>query len=555
VTFVFPAGAIFKSCEEIRLRRNFQAVVVIVAALSCSMPFHIAADASPAAHDAGSAVGKVNFPTHCSHPAQSTMERGLALLHSFEYEEAGAAFRNAAELDPVCALAYWGKAMALYEPLWDFPNTQTLASGRQDVRKAQQLGGEDQRIRGYLDAAAAFYQPIHLRPLARVQAYSSAMEKLYQEQPDDNEAGELYALSLIALAQMGADDLANRNKAIAILNPIFAKYPDNPGAAHYLIHATDVRDLAPEGLAAARVYARIAPDSAHALHMPSHIFRRLGLWREVIDSNIASAAAAEKATKAHRGDADYQLHALDFLDEAYLESGQEAKARQVVAEIKNIPEARESDVTDAQSRFSARNSIELQRWKEAAALDIPKERLVWQDYTYWARAIGAARSGNLPGARDGVEKLVEIAQTVKRTDTEHGGGMSNSGMGIDPSEAAGWLAYAEGKPEEALRILRSAADREDARDEEPFATPAREMLADLLLELRRPADALASYKEVLKNFPGRFNALWGAARAADALGDGHAAADFYAKLIANCPPDADRPELEAARNYLAAQRN
>jgi tetratricopeptide (TPR) repeat protein len=555
VTFVSAVGAIFKSCKEIRLRRNFSTAAAIVAVLCGWLPFHMAADPSEAAHNQGSEVGKVNFPTHCSQSAQSTIERGLALLHSFEYEEASAAFRNAAELDPACAPAYWGKAMALYEPLWNFPNTQTLALGRQDVAEAQKLGVKDPRIDGYIEAAAAFYQPTNLTPLARLQAYSSVMEKLYREQPEDNEAGELYALSLIALAQTGTNDLANRDKAIAILNPIFRKYPDNPGAAHYLIHATDVRDLAPQGLAAARVYAKIAPDSAHALHMPSHIFRRLGMWREVVDSNLASAAAAEKATKAHPGDADYQLHAMDFLDYAYLESGQEAKARQIVAALKNILQPGESDVTDAQSRFSARNAIELQLWKEAASLDIPKERLVWQDYTYWARAIGSARSGDIRGARDGVQKLIEIAQTVKMTERQHHGGMSNSGMGIDPSEAAGWLAYAEGKPGEALRILRSAADREELRDDEPFATPAREMLADLLLELQRPAEALASYKEVLKNFPGRFNALWGAARAADALGDAHAVVDFYAKLIANCPSDADRPELEAARNYLAAHRN
>jgi tetratricopeptide (TPR) repeat protein len=542
-------------CKEIRLRRNVSTAAVIVAVLWSSLPFHIAADSSQAAHDQDGEVGKVNFPTQCSQSAQSRIKRGLALLHSFQYEEARAAFTNAAKLDPACAPAYWGKAMALYEPLWDFPNTQTLAWGRQDVAQAQKLGVKDPRIRGYIDAAAVFYQTTNLTPLARVQAYSSAMEKLYREQPEDNEAGELYALSLIALAQMGADDLANRNKAIAILNPIFAKYPDNPGAAHYLIHATDVRGLAPQGLAAARVYAKIAPDSAHALHMPSHIFRRLGMWQEVIDCNVVSAAAAEKATKAGRDEVDYELHAMDFLDYAYLQSGQEAKARRLVAELKNIRQPGESGLTDAPSRFSARNSMELQLWKQAAALDIPKERLVWQDYTYWARAIGAARSGDVRGARDGVQKLVEIAQTVKMTETQHGGGMSNSGMGIDPSEAAGWLAYAEGKPEEALRILRSAADREDARDDEPFATPAREMLADLLLELERPAEALASYKEVLKNFPGRFNALWGAARAADALGDDHAAADFYAKLIANCPPDADRSELQTARKHLAAQRN
>jgi tetratricopeptide (TPR) repeat protein len=552
---VFPVCAIFKSCEEIRLRRSFFAAAMIVAVLCCSLPVHIAADSSRSAHHPGKQVGKVNFPTDCSPSVQGTMESGLALLHSFQYRGAEEAFVDASKLDPACALAYWGKAMALYEPLWDFPNAQTLALGRQDVEHAQKLGVKDPRTSGYIDAAAAFFQPPNLKPLARVRAYSSAMEKLYRQQPEDNEAGELYALSLIALAQIGADDLANRKKAMAILNPIFAKYPDNPGAAHYLIHATDVRELAPEGLAAARVYAKIAPDSAHALHMPSHIFRRLGMWQEVIDSNIASAAAAEEATKAHRGDADYQLHAMDFLDYAYLQSGQETKARQLVAELKNIPKASESDVIDAQSRLSARNAMELQLWKEAAALEIPKERFVWQDYTYWARAIGAARSGDVQGARNDVQKLVEIAQTIKMTETPHGGGTTTSGMGIDPSEAAGWLAYAEGKPDEALRILRSAADREDARDDEPFTTPAREMLADLLLELRRPAEALASYKEVLKNFPGRFNAFYGAARAADALGDGHTTGDFYARLIANCPPHADRPELQAARKYLAAQRN
>jgi tetratricopeptide (TPR) repeat protein len=536
------------------LRRIVFALAVIVPVLLCPLPAHVTAGSPQAPYLQGNRFGKVNFPTHCSESAQPPMERGLALLHSFQYAEAEQAFANAAHDDPQCAVAYWGKAMALYEPLWDFPQPQTLALGWQDVEQAQKIGVQDPRIRGYIEAADAFYQPNELKPIARAQAYSSAMEKLYRDQPEDNEAGELYALSLVALAQMGVDDLANRKRAIAILNPIFAKYPENPGAAHYLIHATDVRELAPEGLAAARVYARIAPDSAHALHMPSHIFRRLGMWREMIASNVASAAAAEGAMKAHRGDADYQLHAMDFLDYGYLQSGQEAKARRSVPALKNVARAQESDVLDAQSRFAARNAIELHRWKEAAALEVPNERPVWQDYTYWARAIGAARSGELQAARNDVQKLVEIARIVKTAESQQGsGGMAPSGMGIDPSEAAGWLAYAEGKADEALSILRTAADREDARDDEPFATPAREMLADLLLELQRPADALAAYKEVLKNFPNRFNALYGAARAADALGDRSTAADFYSKLMANCPANADRPELLTARKYVAAQ--
>jgi Tetratricopeptide repeat len=483
------------------------------------------------------------------------MEKGLALLHSFQYEEAEQAFADAARVDANCALAYWGKAMALYEPLWNFPNAKTLALGREDVTEAQKVAAKDSRVRGYVEAAAAFYQEAKLTPASRAGAYSAAMEKLYNEHPEDNEAGELYALSLIALAQMGVDDLPNRRKAIAILNPIFAKYPENPGAAHYLIHATDIRGLAPEGLAAAQVYAKIAPKSAHALHMPAHIFRRLGMWQEVIASNLASVAAAAQATKEHRGDADYQLHAMDFLNYAYLQDGEKTKAVALIAQLKDVPEAREPDIVDAQNQFAARNAMEMHLWKEAASLEIPKERLVWQDYTYWTRAIGAARSGDVEGSREGIQKLTQIAEMVKAAEIQQKQSGMAKGMAIDPSEAEAWLAYAEGKPDEALRILRAAAEREDARDEEPFATPAREMLGDLLLELRRPEEALEAYKEVQKNYPNRFNALYGAARAAELLGDAGSAVDFYAKLIANCPADADRPELESARNYLRAHRN
>lgn len=538
------------------MRRFCFAAVMIVFALPCSLPRVASGSPRASGHDEGH-LGKVNFPTQCSPSVQGTMEKGLALLHSFQYLEAEQAFTSAAKLDPQCALAYWGQAMALYEPLWDFPSTQTLALGREAIEKAQKLHTADARIQGYVEAAATFYRRAELTPAVRAAAYSSALEKLYRQNPEDNEAGELYALSLIAVAQMSVDDLANRKKAVAILNPIFAKYPENPGAAHYLIHATDVRELAPEGLAAAQVYAKIAPQSAHLLHMPSHIFRRLGMWQEVIDSNLASAAAAAAATREHHADPGYQFHALDFLDYAYLQSGQEAKARQLVAEVKNVPQASESDIIDAQNRFAARNEMELHRWTAAAALEIPKERLAWLDYTYWTRAIGAARSGDVQGARDGVRKLVEIAQAVKSAQMQKapGGGMASMGMAVDPSEAAGWLAYAEGKPDEALSILRGAAEREDAQDDEPFATPAREMLADLLLELRRPAEALAEYKQVLKNYPNRFDALYGAARAADSLGESHTAADFYAKLVSNCPPNADRSELQEAQTYIAAHRN
>ncbi len=498
-------------------------------------------------------LGEVNFPTSCSPSVQSAMTNGLALLHSFQYDEAEQAFADAARRDSTCALAYWGKAMALYEQLWEFPNATTLAAGRQDIDQARRLALKDGREYEYVQAAAAFFQDATLSPIRRVEAYSAAMDKLYRDHPDDNEAGEIYALSLISLAQMGVQDLANRQKAIAILDPIFAKHADNPGAAHYLIHASDTPELAPKGLEAARVYAKIAPDSAHALHMPSHIFRRLGLWQEVIDSNVASAAAAAKATKEHRGDASYQFHAMDFLDYAYLQSGQEAKARQIVAELKDVPQGGESNIIEQQNEFAARNAIELRRWEEAATLAIPQERFEWQDYTYWTRAIGAARSGDVEGAQDAVRKLSEIDQL--RVTRQKAVGNVAAGESIDLSEAEAWLAYAQGKRDEAVDKLRSAARREDARDAEPFAMPAREMLADLLLLLRRPSEALAEYRTVLKIYPNRFNALDGAARAADASGDRRTASDLYAKLISNCPSNADRPELQTAHKYIAANRN
>jgi hypothetical protein len=530
--------------------------IAFAALLGLWVAAHLATDLlAGQAQDRPERVGKVNFPTSCSPSVQSAMESGLALLHSFQYDEAEQAFIKASLGDSRCALAYWGKAMALYQQLWDFPNAKTMAEGRQDIAQAQKAGVEDTRVREYIEAAAAFYQEgARLSPVARVQAYSTAMQKLYGHHPEDNEAGELYALSLISLAQMHVQDLANRKKAIAILNPIFAEYPDNPGAAHYLIHASDVSELAPQGLAAARVYAKIAPDSAHALHMPSHIFRRLGLWKEVIDSNLASAAAAAKATQEHRGDASYQFHAMDFLDYAYLQSGEEAKARRLVGELRDVPQGGESNIVDEQNQLSARNALELHRWKEAAALAIPKERLEWQDFTYWTRAIGAARGGELTGTQAAAKRFNEIVG-LKQGRLRQQGITPPLGESIDQSEVGGWLLYAEGRSDQAVASLRSAAEREEAQDAEPFAIPAREMLADLLLLLRRPSEALAEYKAALKKYPNRFDSLYGAAQAADALGDRATASDYYARLISNCPPSADRPELQEARKYIAATKN
>jgi hypothetical protein len=522
--------------------------------LMCAMG-SVALARSHAAHSPAPQVGTVNFPNSCSPEVQPTIEKGLALLHSFQYQESGQAFTDAAQRDGQCAIAYWGKAMALYHQLWEFPSAATLVEGRKDVEQAQKPGAQTPREREYIAAAAAFYQDDpKLSHTDRTQAYSTAMQKLYADNPKDVEAGAFYALSLVALAQDGVDDLANRRKAVAILNPLFEQQPNNPGVAHYLIHACDTPELAQEGLPAARAYAKIAPDSSHATHMPSHIFRRLGLWPEMIDSNIAAIAAAAEATQAHRGDASYQFHPMDFLDYAYLQTGQEAKARRLVDEVKAVPGAKAEGIADHQALFSARNAIELHRWKEAASLAIPDEMLMMQDPTYWARAIGAARSGDISGAREDAQKLAEVMKAQTDHDKAEGNKVT-PGESVEEREVDGWIAFAEGRSDEAIADLRAAAQREETEREEPIAMPAREMLADLFLELKRPTEALAEYKSVLKDYPNRFDALYGAARSSEAAANPQQAREFYSQLVKISAPGADRPELRAARDYVAANLN
>lgn len=497
-------------------------------------------------------LGKVDFPTSCSSKVQPAIEKGVALLHSFQYQQAKQVFTEAATQEPACAMAEWGEAMSLYHQLWDFPGDETLAEGRRYTDQAQKSSQLTSRERAYLAATAAFYQGnSKLDHSARWRAYLAAMEKLHQNFPGDAEGGEFYALSLISDPADAGDDTANREKAVAILDRLFRAEPNNPGAAHYLIHATDTPDLAPKGLDAARAYAKIAPDSSHALHMPSHIFVRLGLWQETIDSNIAASASAARATEMHLSDPHYQIHALDFLDYAYIQTGQETKARQLVEDLHGVPGMAEmKNMADEMAYFAARNALELHHWKEAATLPIPDVKLAWQDTTYRARAIGAARIGDVEGARKATAKLAE-AVAAREAEQKQKGYYIPESESIDQREAEGWLAYAEGKPDEAVRILRSAADRQKARSLDSIAIPAREMLADLLLELKRPAEAAEEYQIVLKNSPNRFNALYGAAHAAQLAGKARDAQGYYAKLVEISAPTADRQELQEARVFIA----
>jgi hypothetical protein len=455
-------------------------------------------------------------------------------------------FSQAVQQDPRCAIAYWGKAMGLYHQLWDFPTDATLRQGRQDVQQGEKIGAKTDRERAYIAAAAAFYQDnSKLSHLERRRAYAQAMAQLHQKSPNDDEGAAFYALSLVALAEDGDNEMANRKQAIAILQPLFQKHPDNPGMAHYLIHATDTPQLASQGLEAARAYAKIAPASSHALHMPSHIFIRLGLWQDCINSNLAAAAAAAQATRAHLADAGYQFHAMDFLDYAYLQSGQTAKAQALIGELKDVPGAGTEEITDAQTMFAARNALETHNWKEAASLPIPKVKLRWQDDTYFARAIGAARSGDVAAARQDVSQLKKAIAARQAHSKKLGYGSASPGEAIDQIEAEAWLAFAEGKTDAALQKIAAAVKRE-AEEVGDRRIPAREMQADMLLELKRPSEALEAYKAALRDSPRRFDSLYGAARAAELAGNNAEAREYYATLVQSCAPDADRPELKQA---------
>jgi hypothetical protein len=503
-------------------------------------------------------LGEVNFATSCAVGASALVETGVALLHSFQYTESHDAFIRAAKEDPSCAMAHWGLAMSRDQLLWEFPDKQTLQQGLEDAQQAQKLSAATlsenkitERERGYITAVAAFYrEDPKLTREQRIRAYLAALDQLRKQYPDDVNAAAFYAFTLYALTdyEKGGDKKgADTKEAITILQSLCEKAPNNPGPAHYLIHAADSPEFAEQGLRAARAYAKIAPDSSHALHMPSHIFVRLGLWQESIDSNIAAAAAAEKAINEHRGEAQYEFHALDFLHYSYLQSGHEAKAREVLEQVRRVPGADHEATEDHFGYMSARTALELHRWKDAATLSIPDVRPAYQESTYRVRAIGAARSGDAKAARKNLRKYEQLYGALRK-ELSQKGDEQQKGKSVGELEAEAWVQYAEGKSDKALKTMRAAADKQ-GDDLDSLEVPAREMLGDLLLELKRPADALAEYQTSLKDSPNRFDSVYGAAQSAQLANRAADARTYFTKLIEICTPSADRPELAEAKSF------
>ena len=502
-------------------------------------------------------IGTVNFPVSCSAPVQKPFERGVALLHSFWYEEAQKEFQQIAVDDPNCVMAHWGVAMSLWHQLWNEPGEPVLQQGRDELHQAKTTDGTTTpREKAYLAAISAFYSDSKkMDHEARARAYSDAMKKVYESYPDDHEAAVFYALSLLASEPHNDTTFANRKQAAAILEKLFAIEPDHPGVAHYLIHSYDKPQLAQLGLPAARRYAQVAPAAPHALHMPSHIFARVGLWQDDINSNLASIAATRKTAAMHMGGEGHQFHAMSFLFYAYMQSGRDGDARALIEEIKAMPQMHDmyglgfDPHAAAMAHLGALYPIEMHDWSAAASLAPMDIAGTTEDSTiYWARAIGSAHLHKPDDVRKDLAAIDEIHQRlVKSNKREMAEGVEN-----DRKEAEAWLAFAQGKPDDAVEALRTIADKEESVGDEPEGIPAREMIADILLEAKRPQQALAEYQADLKFNPNRFDGLYGAARAAEAAGKQSDANEYYALLLKVCDgSNSTRPELSRAKELMA----
>ncbi|MBI1722792.1 MAG: hypothetical protein HYR48_02660 [Gemmatimonadetes bacterium] len=489
-------------------------------------------------------LGRVDLPTSCSAAVQRTFERGVALLHSFWYEESARAFRDAAAGDTACAMAQWGVAMTYLHPLWAPPSQEELRTGAAAVERARALHPPTPLERDYVEAIGAFYRDYATaRHRDRLVAYSDAMRRMHATYPDDGEAAMLYALSLLGVAQNSPPDTTyvRQREAGAILEPLFQRQPNHPGLAHYLIHSYDAPALAREGTRAANRYAGIAPSVPHARHMPSHIYIRLGMWDAAIASNISSAAAARQYEAQQRWDGawDQRLHAMDYMAYGYLQQGRDAQARRLVDEAAGFqrtypPSSLTSDY--ALAAIPARYAVERGQWAEAAALPVkagapPAAAAV----THFAKAIGAARRGDTALARAEVAALAAIDDDLTRRQVPVWAGMVHA----QRLAAESWLALATRDTARAVQVAAQAADLEDVSEKHPVTPgailPARELQGDLLLEVGRAVDAMRAYQAALALQPKRARSLAGAARAAELAGDRAAARTFqreYRTLMA-----------------------
>jgi tetratricopeptide (TPR) repeat protein len=511
--------------------------------------------AGPAlAQAADQKLGKVHFETSCTPDAATAFDRGMLYQHSFWYRASQREFGKALKADPGCGIAWWGIALSL---LWNphaAPPAQNLIDGAAAIAKGREAGARTERERDYIAALSAMYTDYDkVDHRTRVLNYMHAMEQLAAKYPSDDEAQIDYAISLNVGASPTDKTYANQLKGAAILESIWLRQPDHPGIAHYLIHLYDSPALAEKGLVAARRYAKVAPDAPHALHMPSHIFTRVGAWQESIDSNKAAVRAAKEGNEV----AD-QLHAMDYEVYAYLQLGQDERAKAVIDEMMAVPVSGATFLAAAYalSASPARYVVERGDWNAASALEVRPCPLPYiTAITWFAKGLGAARSGDMAQAQTAIEQLVATRDQLRQKKDAYWAGQSD----IQSRIVTAWMQVAAQHQEEALSTMSDAADAEDRTEKHPVTpgqlTPARELYGAMLLQAGKPAEALAAYEATMRKEPNRLDATIGAANAATAAGDSAKARQYYTAATALASDaSVDRPEVSKARAYLASAK-
>src|ERR1700716_3671724 len=527
-------------------RRTMRTTLAAAVALSTGILF--AQTAYGQAND--EKLGKVNFETSCKEEAQKLFNQGMLYQHSFWYRASQRTFEDVLKADPECGIAYWGIALSL---LWNphaAPPVKNLAEGASVIAKGKTVGAKTQRERDYIDALGVMYADFEkVDHRTRLLAYAKAMEQLAQRYPNDDEAQIHYALALNTSASPADKTYANQLKGAAILEPIALRQPQHPGVAHYLIHLYDYPPIAEKGLDAARRYAKVAPAAAHAQHMPSHIFTRVGYWKESIASNVESSRVA----RADKEGGD-QPHAMDYLVYAYLQLGQDKEAAAVIDEMNAVSGFAETFIAGpyALAASPARYAVERGDWKAAAALQVrPSPLAQVQAVTLFARALGAARSGDPEAAKADIAKLAELRDKLRDAKDAYW----SEQVDIQRQVATAWLLCAEGKRDEALTAMSAAADAEDKTEKHPVTPgvpkPAREFYGLMLVESGMPKEALAAFEATLTKEPNRLDAYVGAARAAEKAGDQAKARKYYGKVVAIADgADKTRTEVADARAFL-----
>ncbi len=508
-------------------------------------------------------LGEVNFPVSCNVDAQKEFNRGMALFHSFWFDPAKKSFSRVLEYDPGCGMAYWGMAiMSMGNPLAWPANPVAMKEAAKAMAEAQRVGAGSERERDYIKALAVYFRDWQTTDHgARALAFEKAMGSVATRYPDDMEAQILYALMLDVTASPTDKTFANQLKAASILEPLFKKYPNHPGIAHYLIHTYDYAELAEKGLPAARAYAKIAPSVPHALHMPSHIFSRVGLWPEMVEGNRASYLAAKsELTEKTLGVGTYDaLHAMDYMVFGLLQQARDKEAKKLVDEVASIEKVNVENFVAAYAfaAIPSRYALERGNWKHAARLELSPAELSWNKFPQaeailvFSRGLGAARTGNTAAARKDVKRLQALKESMTSAKMGYWAGQTD----FQIKTVNAWIALAEKRNNEAVKWMREAAEAEEASDKHAVTpgnvVPSRELLGEMLTALKQPKQAFADFERSLKRDPNRFRGVYGAARAAELSGNREAARDYYKMLLAlTAAHDTERPELKRAKAYL-----